>query len=478
MQFLILYIDRIENNESPYYINNKIMKRLLIAFLACVLVFGYTDVQAQTKKSNTTTKTTTKKKKNKKGKKDEKVEPVNTDIELPYNSNDCLFPIALQPDVMYGPTAAPKGGGRVMEVMADQKHPNLFDYEHNSVWYKFVVPYNGDLEISIVQTNPMDDYDFLLYRYTNDYFSNHILQNKVLPVAYNLAPVDSAMAKAVATVKGKKGVAEPAPTIGMLHDAKDNGLTKKQSGRYIKSIPVHKGEVYYLVLDNRSVKGSGHSVKVSVHVDAFEPKVMFYDPVAKKYIDVELLVLEKNTDNREIVKNPSFKNGKIKFVPGFNYTLYAKKPGYFSVYKDFNSDIFMVDTMLRFIMNRTERGTVFPVNDIYFEEGESTLLPVSDTALLNYIAMFRNHPDVTFLIKGYVPTYGVDVEHDQQVSLARAQSVKDFFARNGISEDRIEVAGMTPSEIKRSAANVLDKKQHFRDVKVEIIITGIRKGEN
>lgn len=457
------------------------MKRFLVVLMAFLLCAGVVDAQAQNRsgrgKTTKSKTTTSKKKKGKKDKKDVEV-PVEAGIDLPYNSNDALFAIELQPDVPFGPTKGPVGGGRVMEIMSDKAHPDLFEYEHNSVWYKFKVPYNGLLEIEITPTNAGDDYDFLLYKYTDNYFSNHILQNKVLPVAVNMALPDTAGVKPQTVMVNGKAVTRrtaTAPSIGMKYDATDKMLTKQQTGRFIKSIPVAKDDIYYLALDNVT-RGGGHTVKVSVHVDAFEPLIVFYDPIARKSVDVELLILERNTQNREIVKNPRFKNGRVKFVPKFNYTLYAKKPGYFSIYKDFNSDIFMTDTMMRFVMNRTEKGTVFPIDDIYFVDGESQLLPESDTVLLNYIAMFRNHPDVTFLIKGYVTTYGVDVEHDQQMSLARAQSVKDFFSKNGIEAERIEVVGMTPNEIKRAANDLIDKKKSSsKKTKVELIITGIKK---
>ena len=457
------------------------MKKLLVALLACLLCLGAVDAQAQSKKgkagSSKTTAAKGKKGKNsKKGKKDET--PVETGVELPYNSNDCLFAIELQPDVPFGPTKAPVGGGRIMEIMSDATHPYLFEYEHNSVWYKFTIPYNGDLEIEITPNNADDDYDFLLYRYTNQYFSNHLLQNRILPVASNLAAIDTQSLKPVTvTVKGKTVTRKPttAPSIGMKHDATCTKFVPKDSTtRYLKSLPVKKDEVYYLVLDNAK-KGGGHTVKVSVFADAFEPMVMFYDPIAKKNVDVELLVLEKNSSNREVAKNPAFKSGRLRFIPNFNYTLYAKKPGYFSIYKDFNSNIFKTDTMMRFVMNRSEKGTVFPIRDIYFESGESTLMKESDTVLLNHVALFRNHPEVTFMIKGYVTTYGIDVEHDQRVSLERAQAVRDFFVKNGIDASRMEVSGMTPSEVKRAGNAMFDKKNVVDDVKIELIITGIKK---
>ncbi|MBO7101117.1 MAG: hypothetical protein J6V98_03755 [Bacteroidales bacterium] len=166
------------------------IKKLLIALLACTLIIGVApDVQAQNKKK--TTKTT--KKGTKKAAKPAAPKPSEPEmVELPYNSNDCLFAIPLQLDKPYGPTSAPDGSGRIMEVVADKAHPNLFEREHNSVWYKVAIPYNGELVIDVVQADVWDDYDFLVYKNTGVYFSNQVMLNKVAPVAVNLSCVDSA----------------------------------------------------------------------------------------------------------------------------------------------------------------------------------------------------------------------------------------------------------------------------------------------
>ena len=475
------------------------IKRLLIVLVACGLVFGYNDVQAQNK-SGKGTKTSksdkkSKNKKDKKGKKGAAVEQEVPLVQLPYNSNDILFAIPLDVDHAYGPTTAPHGAGRVMEVQADAKHPNLPEMEHNSVWYKFTVPYNGKLDIAVTQQNLSDDYDMLLYRYTDVYFSNHVQCNKVLPVAVNLASPDSSLlAKPRRSDNGEKldakARAEAARqarqlaeqesakgTIGMNHEATDIMLTKAQNGRHIRSIDVRKDEVYYIMLDCVNPGGAGHSIKVSIHVDAFEVPVSFFDPKVRKNIDVNLTILEKNTNNRVIVQNEKFRGGRVKFVPGFNYTLYAKKPGYFSVFLDFNSDRFKQDTLMRIRMNRAERGTVYPISDIYFED-ESKLMKESDSVLINYVQMFKNHPNVTFMVKGFVHTYGVDPEHDQLVSLARANSVRDYFISKGIPGDNIRVAGMTPTEIKRAATAAFDTKKEAEDVKIQLIIISIDSKEN
>ena len=481
------------------------MKRFLIALLACTLIFGYSDVQAQskTKSSAKTSKSAKdkKSKKNKKGKKNKDAAPEISLVQLPYNSNDCLFAIPLSVDRTFGPTTAPQGAGRVMEVMADKRHPNLPEFEHNSVWYKFTVPYNGKLDIAVTQQNLADDYDMVVYKYTDAYFSNHIQCNKVLPVAVNLSSVDSSL---LAKPKKPKAAAPDAPkldakakaeaarqarmamekeaakgTIGMYHDATDILLTKASNKRHIRSIDVRKGEVYYIMLDNNNPKGSGHSIKVSIFVEAFEVPVSFYDPKIRKNVDVNLTILEKNTNNRVIVHNENFRGGRVKFVPGFNYTLYAKRNGYFSIFYDFNADRFKEDTLLRMKLYRAERGTVYPISDIYFGN-EYELLSASDSNLMNYVQMFKNHPDVAFTIKGWVQTYGIDPEHDQLVSLERAKAVKEFFVKNGVPEANIKTSGMTPTDIKRAATAAFDtkKKDDNEFVKVQLIITGINPKEN
>lgn len=479
------------------------IKKLLIALLACTLIIGVApDVQAQNKKTAKTTKTT--KKGGKKGTKGTKTakpaaapKPAEPQVvELPYNSTDCLFAIPLQLDKPFGPTTAPDGSGRIMEVVADKAHPNLFEREHNSVWYKVTIPYNGELVIDIMQADVWDDYDFLVYKNTGVYFSNQVMLNKVSPVAVNLSSVDSAALSAAARkaaeqkpkpAGGKKQdekaaeepvfEAQPAlmPTIGMNPEAKDKMLTKKQTGGFIKSIPVRMGEEYYIVLDNCAPNGKGHTINVSVHVNAYEPLVLFYDKKGKRYVDVDLMILEKGGQGgeRPIVRNEHYKGGRVKFVPGFSYTLYAKREGYFSVFREFNArDLMMRDTLMLYQMERTERGSSFQIKDIYFEDGEATLIEGYDSVLMDYVAMFRNHPDVTFLVKGYVQSYGVDAEADMLLSLDRAKTVKEYFIKNGIDADRITTAGMTKNEIKRAAAAALDKNGGFSGIKVELIITG------
>lgn len=415
--------------------------------------------KAKTSASAKKTTKTTKGKKGKKGKGEEKPAPQVT--ELPYNSNDCLYAITLNPDVPYGPTNVPNGGGRVMEITRDKNNPNVFEIEHNTVWFKFKVPYSGKLLVTLTPKDPKDDYDFLVYKYTDQYFQNQVISGRAKPVLANLSAPDTA-------TKGAAGVSLT---------GRNKFINKETTDPYCATIDLAKDEWYYLVVDKPLNGGSGFTIKVSVSVDCFTPTITFHDPKLRKNVDVDILLIEKNTDNRVVMKSPSFKGGKVSFVPKFDYVMYVKKDGYFSIYKEFNADIFKEDTLMKLTMNKIERGSRFEINDVFFEDGETKLLvKESENALQTYLQMFKNQPEVFFTIKGYVATYGFDVDKDVATSLGRAQSVRQYFIDNGIEENRMCAQGMTKTEVKKAAAEVLNNKGYnFKNVRIEIIITGIEK---
>ena len=90
------------------------MKKGLIIFILSLFVVACpTYVYGQKKTSKSKTTKTTKKK----GKKTKNEKPAIVLTELPYNSNDCLNAIDLKPDIAYGPTTVPNGGGTVMEIV-------------------------------------------------------------------------------------------------------------------------------------------------------------------------------------------------------------------------------------------------------------------------------------------------------------------------------------------------------------------------
>lgn len=438
------------------------MKQKIIIFIVMLALFmPVSNVTfGQTKKTTTSqsSKKTSSKgssTKGKKGKKSKK-EPI-PEIDLPYNSNDCLFAVELKADVPFGPAKSPQGGGRIMEIQRDDKNPHIFEVEHNTVWYKFVVPYSGKLYLDITPVDPKDDYDFMVYKYTDKYFTNSLISNRIKPIVANLSLPDSA----------SKGC------VGISAKGTKSYISKNDTTPYCAPFDVKVGDVYYIVLDQPNYAAKGHTIKARIHVESIKPKVIIYDTKQKKSVEAEVLLIEKNTDNRIILKEDAYKGGYLSLVPNFNYALYVKKDGYFSVYRDFNANLFREDTLLRVHMNKIERGVKFQLSEVYFEEGGTVLMKESDSLLMIYAQKFLNHPEVTFNVKGYVNTYGFDVEADMQTSLERATSVKDFFVKNGIDEERITVSGMSKADVKKTSNEIINKNK-VNTVKIEITITAVK----
>ena len=440
------------------------MKKILF-FLVIVLLassaFSQTNKRPQQKKTSTSSTSSQNKKttqtKSQQGTKKVVEKPKIVETPLPYNSNDCLFAIEINPDTTFGPTTPPNGGGRVMEIMSAPHYSNLFEYEHNTVWYKLSTPYTGRLIFTITPTDPTNDYDFLLYKYTDQYFCNRVATKKVQPILSNLSRVDSA----------KRGV------IGASEKGTKVNIPKSSSEGFTAAVPAVKGDVFYLVLDNLTPSGKGHSVKYSIHVDFIKPKIRFVDKKDRKPIPVDFLVIEKNSENRILYNNKNYRGGEIRFVPGFDYAMYVKKDGYFAHYEDFNSMKYIEDTVINIPMVRIEKGSVFDVPNIYFDEGFSKLLSVSDSSLSNFVQMFKNHPEINFEVKGYIQSYGFDVEKDMKISLDRAVSVMQFFVQNGIEPDRMTAKGMTRKEIQVLSTEILNRTKSFTDKRIEIIIKSI-----
>jgi hypothetical protein len=143
------------------------------------------------------------------------------------------------------------------------------------------------------------------------------------------------------------------------------------------------------------------------------------------------------------------------------------------------SDYFDIESLARcgWLYVLSEDADYLNVGSTYFYVASDGLMHAGPA--WDFDLAWANHPDVTFTIKGWVKTYGVDPEHDQLVSLERAKSVKEFFVKNGIPEDHIKTSGMTTTDIKRAATAAFDTKKVDEEfVSIQLIITAVGAKEN
>ena len=158
---------------------------------------------------------------------------------------DCYNAIELSTD-SFGPTNPPIGFGKIMEINADKKSLISFEKEHNTVWYKFTAKNNCVLTFNIIPVDPKDDYDFILYQYTNENFCEEVMTKEIKPVRTNIA----------------KSSGIKSGSTGLSVFAQDTFVSSGYGPTYSRALEVGKGEIYYLVVDNVYKNGKGHTLKL------------------------------------------------------------------------------------------------------------------------------------------------------------------------------------------------------------------------
>jgi OmpA-OmpF porin, OOP family len=88
---------------------------------------------------------------------------------------------------------------------------------------------------------------------------------------------------------------------------------------------------------------------------------------------------------------------------------------------------------------RVERDATFILNNIFFELNKSDLKPGAFDELNQLKKMMEEHPAMTVEISGHTCDLG-DETYNLTLSRKRAEAVKQYLVKSGISEKRIEVA--------------------------------------
>lgn len=113
-------------------------------------------------------------------------------------------------------------------------------------------------------------------------------------------------------------------------------------------------------------------------------------------------------------------------------------------------------------------GTVVTLGDVLFETGQATLLPGGALELDPVVAYMRDHPNSSLVIEGHTDSVGSS-GYNQQLSQARADAVRNYLMRQGISTDRILARGMGEDFPVASNDTAAGRQQNRR---VEVLVQG------
>jgi outer membrane protein OmpA-like peptidoglycan-associated protein len=92
---------------------------------------------------------------------------------------------------------------------------------------------------------------------------------------------------------------------------------------------------------------------------------------------------------------------------------------------------------------QTERGPTITLGDVLFDLNKASLKPGAMQNLYRLVDFLKENPGYKVVIEGHTDSTGSE-SYNMDLSLRRAESVRDFLVSNGIAMDRIVTRGYGP----------------------------------
>ena len=394
-------------------------------------------------------------------------------------NSDCGGIIDLLPaDSVFGPTTAPIGQGTNLEISGEKDGLYAFEKEHNTVWYRFRVPFDGILTFDVIPLSVKDDYDFLLYKFTGKNFCAEVYKQLTKPVRSCLSRNDPALGS----------------RTGLKSGAEDEFVHAGPGASYCKPLTVKKGEVYVLVLDNVYAGGKGHTLKLHYSKAAAVVAQQLVKPTGDKRPPVDLSVKIIDRKSRlpvkanikiQIKKNSGTPVKLLDSVSTISvglecltsYVISTEAINYFGCVKEVSTTSSPGNMSVVIEMDRIAAGVNVIFEDILFAGNEARFLSESTPSLEALLNTMKQNPRLVIVIQGHV-NCPVDWESckgqkmqdfNMNLSLARAKAVRDYLVGEGIDESRMSYQGYGANRMLYPDAKSEDKMKRNRRVEIVIV---------
>ncbi len=346
---------------------------------------------------------------------------------------DCSNAIDLIENMHY--VESLNGYGQQLEFFGNARtDKNYIESEHNTIWYRFVVRRDCELEFEIIPNNPGDDYDFMLFKYEDDQnFCQDIISKRNLPVRTNIS---------------RNNYRQQGRT-GLRVDAKETHYAEGTGSNFSKSLSAKKGDKFVLVLDNVTGKG-GCKLELKNCFTGIEEDTQTQEkPIEKatyhsQYLEKE--VAKEGNYNRftdELKKGELVILDAVIFFGNSSTAMEVSKPQL-----DELAEYLKRNPKINIIVHGHTNGRV-PNTYYYPKNFKTNLFAQSDT-------------------EAYDPNNSVPFRGSaEKLSLFRARTVKAYLMLKGIQEHRIQTKGWGDSKMK---TGITDADSHLnRRVEIEIV---------
>ncbi|HUH32559.1 MAG TPA: OmpA family protein [Daejeonella sp.] len=359
---------------------------------------------------------------------------------------------------LYSFKKGPSGNGKLKEFKINPaRSTTIFREERNSAWFLINVPFNGILTFDVIPHQVKDDYDWMLFKYSNELDKN----------------IRSELAIPVRTNNARNAIAQSSKT-GMATGAASKLVKPGPGNNYSLPLSVRSGDKLALVLDN-IYGGQGFNLFVRLTPDIAGPLVYLtgtvWDRNSSKTLSAEITIEDDSTG---VLIGKSATDSitgsyKIKVPANRPLNVTASHPDYIFA----TADTFILkDATLDFYLETPVSGNKIVLNNIHFHPNKDEILSSSMPELDRLLHFMRERPDWTVKITGHTnQNVFASAKYLQQLSFNRALAVKKYLTKNAISEKRISCAGVggkTPVVVTK------DPTEGLKNLRVEVTLLRIR----
>ena len=354
---------------------------------------------------------------------------------------DCNNMMSIQIRKTFGPTSSPLGYGQFSEFEnKNNDHIYFIEKENHSVWYKFTSKTKGNLSFEIEPLDSLNDYDFVLYKYTGDDFCNALENASIKPIRTNFS----------------RNNLELNGRTGLSLNAEKKFVAAGVNPAYSKSINVQANEAYVLYVNNVYDNGSGHFL----HFDYFVNLSLNGTVVGiggESSLEANIILTNTKTGNVLAETTSDSETGDYRLDFDISKSqlkdalhLEVSKDGYF--FKDTIITAFNIATKMRNIklksrIKKLKKGDRFVVSNILFHGDSPKPLNRSISTIKALYKTMKRNKSLKISIQGHTNGCNKGNQFSQNLSEARAKTIYNFLVEQKIKDNRLSSIGFGCQQI-------------------------------
>ena len=374
---------------------------------------------------------------------------------------DCFNAPIIRAEGRFTFKESPQGIGEQLEFSGNPSNSlQYFKKEHNSSWFQFDAVTNGVLVFKIEPKDTATDFDFLLFKYTDENFCSDMVKKKIKPLRTNIS---------------RYNPAENSVT-GLSIGADEEKVHSGPGNLYSKAIDVEQGDRYYLVLDNVYGNKAGFKLAFDYYNTVEVTGVIKNDE--NNLIKEEVKVLWESKTGEILAQTIADKTtGEFRLdapvlktsTPG-DYTLSVESNNHFFFEKMIKITSETFPDPINVILPALKKGKNIVLNNINFFGGSPRALPTSISTFKRILKLMKRNKSLTIRIDGHTNGCPGGIASSQDLSLARALTVKSFLIKKGIDAERITIQGFNCTQMLFPITGTEEEQSLNR--RVEVLVTG------